>query len=129
MRVADVMETRVDVADACTHAEDALAYMRQHRLSSLAVTSGDRIVGIVGRNRLDNTDGAAGRQGRTLAEYLSADPIAIPADYPLGKAAEALEGNASGCVPVLDNGRLVGVLTLSGLLHRLAAHGTRTCAS
>lgn len=129
MRVADVMETRVDVADACTHAEDALAYMRQHRLSSLAVTSGDRIVGIVGRNRLDNTDGAAGRQGRTLAEYLSADPIAIPADYPLGKAAEALEGNASGCVPVLDNGRLVGVLTLSGLLHRLAGHGTRTCAS
>jgi CBS domain-containing protein len=129
MRVADVMETRVEVRDGCTLAEDAWTYMREHRLSSLVVTSGGRLTGVVSRDRLDVPDGPAGRVDRTLAEFLPGDPIAVPADYPIARAAGLLEGGASGCVAVLDHGRLVGVLTLSGLLRRLAAHGTRPCAS
>ena len=52
MRVADVMETRVDVADAGTGADEAWAHMQQHDLQSLIVTDAGRIVGILGRERL-----------------------------------------------------------------------------
>jgi len=129
MRVADVMETRVDVAEASTSANEAWAHMQQHDLQSLIVTDAGRIVGILGRARLEGPGGEPHGNDRTLAELLPHEPVTIPAEYPVSRAVGLLEGDLSGCVAVLDHGRLVGVLTLSGLLRRLAMREARRRAS
>ena len=129
MRAADVMDTRVDVADRYLDAEEAWAHMRTHDLQSLVITDGERIVGLVSRARLDGSGGKAHRRGRTVAQYLPPGPITVGADYPLPRVIAMLEGDVSGCVPVLEHGRLVGVLTVAGLLRRLGMRDARSRAS
>lgn len=119
MRAADVMETRVAVADARTDAEEAWDHMRTHALEALVVTDRDHIVGVVTRARLDGGRGKGHRRDRTLAEYLPRGPVAVTSDCSVARALTVLDGQATGCVPVLERGRLVGVLTIAGLLRRL----------
>lgn len=119
MRAADVMDTRVAVADACTGADQAWDHMRTHDLEALVVTARDRILGVVTRARLDGPRGTSHRRDRTLAEYLPRGPIAVTSDCSVARAMAVLDGHAAGCVPVLERGRLVGVLTIAGLLRKL----------
>lgn len=128
MRAADVMETRVEVADICTDAEEAWQHMRRHDLQSLVVTEQGRIVGVIGRPRLA-TGARRHRHNRTLASFLPRSPVTVAADYPIGRAIALLDGDVSGCVPVIDRGRLLGVITISGLLRRLAHGEARARAS
>lgn len=119
MRVADVMETQVDVLDIRTPAEDAWDLMKRRQLRMLVAADGDRIVGVVDRARLGGPRGPGHRHHRTLVDFLRHDPLVLCAAYPLSHAIDLLSDDVSGCVPVVDNGRLVGVLTIGGLLKRL----------
>jgi CBS domain-containing protein len=119
MRVADVMETEVDVLDIRTPAEDAWDLMKRRQLRLLVAADGDRIVGVVDRARLGGHNGLARRHHRTLVDFLRHDPLVLCADYPVGRAVDLLADDVAGCVPVVDKGRLVGVLSVGGLLKRL----------
>ena len=90
MRVADVMETRVDVAEAGTGADEAWAHMQQHDLHSLIVTDAGRIVGILGRARLAGPGGSPPWQrshaGRVAAARAHHHPRRVPG-LPCGRSA------------------------------------------
>ncbi|BCS32244.1 hypothetical protein TBR22_A14540 [Luteitalea sp. TBR-22] len=109
----------MDVLDIRTPAEDAWDLMKRRQLQLLVAADGDRIVGVVDRARLGGPHGLAHRHHRTLVDFLRHDPLVLCADYPVGRAVELLADDVAGCVPVVDNGRLVGVLTVGGLLKRL----------
>ena len=121
MRVADLMETDVEIADARLAAEDAWQIMRQHDLAMLVVTQGAEVAGVVTREQLGGPHGRENREDRHLEAFLPAAPVTLTPECSTQHAAALLDGSTCGCVPVLDRGHLVGVVTVAGLLRRMGA--------
>ncbi len=108
---------------------DALAELADARVPGAPlVDAGRRLRGVVGRRELDGAD-----PGDLAAEHAAAGtPIAARAT--LDTAAEALAGEGRSWIPVVEEGRVVGILgmselidayrrALAGSLRRLAAAG------
>jgi CBS domain-containing membrane protein len=60
----------------------------------------------------------------TIADVMTNDPVTTTPDTPLADAARIMAERKIGCLPVLEGGELVGILTESDFL-RLAAAGDR----
>jgi acetoin utilization protein AcuB len=112
--------------------DQADATMQQHGIRHLPVLDGTRLVGIVGRHDLMRSALAFalgfGERGRTkllhslrLKEVIGEDPVTVGPDQPAGEAAQLLLERRIGCLPVMEDGTLVGIVTSSDLLRLLAA--------
>lgn len=55
-----------------------------------------------------------------VKEVMATDPITIAPDAPLSKAANRMLSHRIGCLPVVDEGRLVGILTESDFVRLVA---------
>jgi acetoin utilization protein AcuB len=107
----------VTVAPEATVA-DALEVMRSHDIRHVPVMEGGRVVGVVTdrdlRMTLDSDGGAA--PGAAVSEIMSAPPVTADSGTPVETAAGILAGRRLGCLPIVDDGELVGILTGSDLL-------------
>ena len=116
-RVADLM-TRDPVCCAPDlPAIQAAKQMRDRGISSLAVTDGAGVLlGIVTTRDLSNRVLAAGRDpGIAIAEVMTADPITLP---PAALGTDILHlmlERSIGHVPIVDKGRLIGIITQTNL--------------
>jgi acetoin utilization protein AcuB len=124
--VADAMTPRpVTVPPAATVAT-ALARMRRGRFRHLPVVDGGELVGVVAHRDLSAPPGtplevAESLAGRPVAEVMSQDPVTVWADEPVEVAARLLREQAIGCLPVLADDRLAGIITESDLFSVLLA--------
>jgi CBS domain-containing protein len=59
--------------------------------------------------------------GRKARDVMSTDVISVQPDTPLAEIAELIESKQIKRVPVLDKGKLVGIVSRADLLHGLAA--------
>jgi CBS domain-containing protein len=86
------------------------------------VDDGGRLVGVVTRKTLVARVVAAGRDPNTTTVGDVAEPpyYTIDADTPLDEGYRFIEDNDAERVPVVDEGRLVGVLSRAVLQRRLA---------
>lgn len=107
----------VTVAPTATVA-DALEIIRTHNIRHLPVLDGGRLVGVVTdrdlRMALD-ADGGGARE-TSVADVMSGSPVTASPDMTIESAAELLAERRLGCLPVLEAGELVGILTDSDLL-------------
>jgi CBS domain-containing protein len=88
----------------------------------LVCDDGGALAGVITRKTLVREVVAAGRDPRTTAvAEIAEEPIfTLEADTPLEEAFQVLEDRDFERVPVLDGGRLVGVLSRSVVQRRLA---------
>jgi acetoin utilization protein AcuB len=118
--VADVMTPRpVKVAPDATVAA-ARSAMRRGRFRHLPVVAGAELVGVVAQSDLEVPPGApvevAESLGeRLLTEVMSTEPVTVWPDEPVEVAARLLVDNGIGCLPVVADDGLVGILTESDL--------------
>lgn len=104
-------------SDTVTH---ALELIRSHNIRHLPVMEGSRLSGVVTDRDLRMALGPDAEAARaTVADVMSADAITTPPSTPVEDAAELLVEHRIGCLPVLDDGELVGILTESDLLRAL----------
>jgi CBS domain-containing protein len=116
------------VAEPATLAASATAVEAGDRLAqpdvrAVLVTDGDsRLVGVVTRTTLVREVVAAGRDPReTPLGAIAEEPrFTVDADLPVDEAFQLLEEEDLERVPVVEDGRLVGVLSRSVLQRRLA---------
>ena len=54
-----------------------------------------------------------------VGKIMTRSPLCIAPDALLSEAVETLDSNRLGCLPVLDEGRLVGIITVSDMLRAL----------
>ena len=54
-----------------------------------------------------------------LEKVMTRNPRTIPPDAPLAEAVDLLFRERLGCLPVLDEGKLVGIITVSDMLRAL----------
>lgn len=59
--------------------------------------------------------------GQTVAEYMTANPITVTADASIGEAAAMMIRARVSGLPVMDNGRLIGIITESDIFRLVAS--------
>ncbi len=116
MRIQDIMSRRVASVTSETAAETAWNLMQSRSIHHLVVTDGGRPVGVVSARDLGGRRGSGTRKGQTVAELMSASPVTARPETTLRQAANLMRGRAIGCLPVLDRGKLVGIVTVTDLL-------------
>jgi acetoin utilization protein AcuB len=120
--------------DTAAHARHLL---EEYRINQLAVLEDDRLVGIVTDRDLrdafpsviDVLRGEARRGRRTYTQpeevsvemVMAANPKTLDPEDDLGAAARLLRRERIGALPIVEDHRLVGILTRSDLLDALLA--------
>jgi len=108
--------------DASATAQEAGEHLVQPDVRAVYVSESGRFVGVVTRKTLVERVVAAGQDPRTMPVGDLAEPPnwTIDPELPLDEAFGLLEQWDAERVPVVDGGKLVGVLSRSVLQRRLA---------
>ncbi len=125
MKVRDIMHTKVETVDQDEQAETAYNLMRLKRFHHLVVTNGAELVGVLSERDLGGKDREAMRQTHRVLSFMTPYAVKAKPEMPVRQAANLMRGWSIGCLPVLDRGRLVGILTVSDLLDLIAAGGEK----
>jgi acetoin utilization protein AcuB len=115
MRIQDVMSRNVISAAPETEVATARERLRSEEVDHLVVVQGKRIVGVVAGKDITRAG-----DHKPLSTVMSRDVVTIAPDATLRRAAGIMRGRAVGCLPVIDEGKLVGIVTTSDLLTALA---------
>jgi predicted transcriptional regulator len=123
MKVRDVMTV---VGLTVTRPDDDLALAGQMMLWAnvrhLPVVRAGVVVGVVSQHDLMRSSAAPGRAWPrlTVEEVMSAPPVTIDPDAPVPTAISMMLSRNVGCLPVVAEARLVGIVTTTDLLrHQL----------
>ena len=124
--VKDSMTREVVTLSPQTTAGEALALCRERRIRHLPVLDGGRLVGIVSYRDLRSATPALGDParaealGRLLVRDVMAREVAtIRPDDPIEEAANAMREKKIGCLPVVEDGALLGIVTSSDVMEAL----------
>ncbi len=92
--------------------------MARRKVSSAVVTAKGRIVGIVTENDISRKSVAAGLDAKSVkvSRIMSKDVVTIPPETPLYDAMIRLGQKRVKHLPVVRNGRLVGIITAMDML-------------
>jgi CBS domain-containing protein len=113
MKVRDVMTEVVLTAAAATTIAEAASLMAQRRVGSALVMDGQRLVGIFTERDIVKAlsqDGSAPRQA--IGHWMTRDPQTVEADVTVEEALERMVDGNFRHLPVVDAGRLVGMLSM-----------------
>jgi acetoin utilization protein AcuB len=108
------MKTGVETISLDQSAEAALNRMRRARIRHLVVRDRDKIVGIISERDIKGL--GSFRHVESVEEVMSSPAVTASPDLSLKQAANLLRGRTIGCLPVLEQGKLVGIVTTTDLL-------------
>ena len=123
MRLQDVMTRRVETVSAVESVEAALSRMRQKRIRHLVVTRGKEVVGVVSTRDLKSL--GSPRRAQAVEEVMVSPAITAAPGMTLRKAANLLRGRTIGCLPVMQDDELVGIITTTDLLELIGRGAER----
>lgn len=150
MRVSDVMTQNVISVRADDTILKAARLMLQNRISGLPVVDADdHLIGVVTEGDfLRRTEIDTERQrpkwiefvlgpgrianefthtaGRKVAEIMTEDPVTAKEDLPLAAAVELMEGKHIKRLPVLRDGKIVGIISRANLVRALVSLARQT---
>jgi CBS domain-containing protein len=112
--VGHLMTTKLTTVPSSTPAEELHHFMQEGRLRHLLVVRGqNELIGVVSDRDM------AHRPGPTAAEIMTRNPIAVSSDAPAIPCITTMLRRRFSCLPVVDDGRLVGLLTTTDLMMAL----------
>ena len=116
MRLAEIMSTDVARIAPSDSPARARSVMRQRGIHHLVVVDEHRVKGLL----TDRDLSGPGADAAPSVEPLMTTRVAMaPSSLTVRKAANLLRGSAVGALPIVDRGRLVGIVTVSDLLDQL----------
>ncbi|HEX9818425.1 MAG TPA: CBS domain-containing protein [Methylomirabilota bacterium] len=131
MRVRDLMTSKPITVDPETPMLDARQRMAEARIRHLVVVEGSRVAGIVTDRdvRLNLPSPATSLSvwevnallaKLTVREIMSRSVIVVDPDRPAAEAARIMIDHKIGALPVVDGGRLAGIVTESDFVRVVA---------
>jgi acetoin utilization protein AcuB len=124
--VKDAMTREVVVLAPETTAAEALALCRERRVRHLPVLEEGRLVGIVSDRDLRSAAPALGDPNLVSAleqirvsDVMTRDVQTARPDDPIEEAANTMRERSIGCLPVVEDGALVGIVTSSDVMEAL----------
>jgi CBS domain-containing protein len=116
MSLADMMTRNPRQVTPDTPILAAAQDMRDHGVSSLMITEGEALKGIVTTRDLTNKALAEGLPHDTpVSRVMTADPIALPPSALVSDVLHAMVERRITHMPVVEGGKLVGILTQTDL--------------
>jgi CBS domain-containing protein len=150
MKAADVMVTNVITVGPDASVQDVARVLLSSRISGLPVVGADgKLLGIVSEGDLmHRVEAGTGRKrpwwlailtgrevlasefvrehSRKVADVMTRQVVTAAPDTPLSTIANLLEKNAIKRVPIVENGKVVGIVSRANLLQALASQGKPT---
>ena len=131
--VAEVMTTQVHTHPPEASLEDAILFERKHKVRHIPVVDGAELVGILtDRDIKRATPSLIGGIDRDNSEIMirttplnrimTRDPITGTPSTTLREAVELFSSRRLGCLPVVEGGRVVGIVTGTDLLRAFGEH-------
>ena len=130
-RVRDIMSEQIVTISSDDSLSTVEDIMTLGRVRHMPVVRGGQLVGVVSerdllRASLSNLSGFGNEQRRAFLQVveikrvMSAPPVVIDPDASVKEAALVMAERKIGCLPVLEGGRLVGMLTETDVLRYFA---------
>jgi CBS domain-containing protein len=134
MRVRQLMTENVVTVEPDASLRDAAALLVQHRISGLPVVSGGKVVGVLSEGDIVmKTSGGNERGGllawlfdvdidseriaaRTVSDAMSSPVVTIAPSRPVHEAARLMIDDGVNRLPVVDEGRLLGIVTRADIV-------------
>ncbi len=123
MLVRDIMSSPVVGISGDTTLQDAYRTMREKDIRHLPVLAGDGLIGVVTDRDLRLATSSLAPTPFPAAAPVSAvmahPPVTADGDDPVEDAARTMRERKIGCLPVVEDGKLVGIITGLDLLFAL----------
>jgi acetoin utilization protein AcuB len=116
LTVRDVMVSDLVTVRPGETARHAYRLMRDHRFRHLPVVENGHLLGILSDRDLRPVLLSPTLGRARVRELMSEDVTTVTPDAPVEEAASLLVVKRIGCLPVVDEGRLVGIVTETDLL-------------
>jgi len=132
MTIAKIMSSAPVVVEPKAPLREVYRVMAEHRIRHIPVVSTDGLVGVISdrdvREALPSPmspgeamEFAAAMNRIPVWEVMAEEVVTVTPRTSLAQAAHMLAGRKIGCLPVLDAGRLVGIVTETDMLQAFAA--------
>jgi len=120
VKLRDIMTTPVLTLAPTEPASDALARMRDEHVRHAPVVEGSSVLGLVSDRDLGGPHGGLARKSRTVRDLMQRDLVLGAPEMSVADAVVLVRERRVGCLPIVDAGRLLGIVTRSDLLAALA---------
>jgi len=102
---------------------EAVTLMRQEQVGCVLVCENQHIVGIFTERDLMRRVMALGKPlTLPLSECMTPDPVTVHPKEPIGSAVRRMEEGGYRHLPVVDDGKPVGILSVKRIVHYLVEH-------
>ncbi len=120
MKVSDIMTREPSTLAPKATLGEAATIMRQEDCGSVPVVDGGRLVGIVTDRDIVVHVVAAGKDPKTasVSEAMTADPVTIAPGASIDEAQRVMADRQIRRLPVVEDGRLVGLVVIGQLARR-----------
>lgn len=127
LKVGDIMTPNPVSIIPETPLREVLGLMKDHQCRQLPVVDGDHVVGIVTDRDVrlvmnspltmrERVEDEMLLRTVTAADCMTPDPMTVDVNEPAANAADLLRTFKFGSLPVVDSGRLAGIVTVSDIL-------------
>jgi CBS domain-containing protein len=131
-RVRDIMETKLVTISAAERLSMVEDIMRLGRVRHMPVVQGGELVGVVSERDLLRASLSELSEHRDaerrmflhvveISRVMSSPPVVIGPDATIREAALLMADRKIGCLPVLEGGRLIGMITETDVLRWVAS--------
>ncbi len=134
MKISKIMKTELVTTGSTTSLHDALGLMRDHQIRHLPVVDDEsQLIGIVSDRDLREAmvrfeDAPRSEDGRPwtptevpVEEVMTREPTVVTKSEDIARVARMMQSGGYGCIPIVDHGRLVGLVTTTDMLRALVA--------
>lgn len=119
MRLKDIMSSNVHTVDSQESALRAWETMKQYGVHHLVVVEKGTVVGVLTDRDLGGSHGVRTREGHAVRDLMTDKPLCADPNWTVRQAANRMRNRAIGCLPVVEAGKLKGIITVSDLLDLL----------
>jgi acetoin utilization protein AcuB len=114
MRLQDIMSREIKSVAATATVGEAKSVMKMNGIRHLLILDRGDVVGVVSDRDLGG--GARSGDQRRLDAVMTENVITAGPETTVRQAANLLRGRTIGCLPILDGGKAVGIVTTTDLL-------------
>lgn len=117
MRLRDIMTTEVYCAEPSDSAAEVAAAMKRHNVGAMPVCQDGRLLGIVTDRDIVIECVASGANPKEckVSNFMTAEPVFATPDMDVAQAAQLMGKEQVHRLPVVENGHLVGMVSLGDL--------------
>lgn len=141
MKVSEIMTKEVHTIGPNKKLREAAEEMNKHKTNGLVVVEDDKVIGVITKadifkailprypdiiedeRHMTDLEYIEERAHKLyemqVSEIMGAPPITISSDTPIVKAGSTMILRRVKQVPVVDNGKLVGIITLTDIINHL----------